>query len=153
MELTCGSCKAIKPVSEFYGRGDKKGARRKVQSKCKSCVIDYHRQQRKLYPDKWKGKDLKTRFGIGIEEYNQMFEQQEGKCKICGKHQSEFSMRLAVDHCHKTGVIRGLLCVHCNHGLGKFFDDTNLLLKAIEYLKDKPGLTVTNQDSDKVATN
>jgi hypothetical protein len=133
MDLICGTCKVSKPVTDFYGRGDKKGSRRKVQSKCKSCVIEYHRQQRN--PEKWKGKDLKARFGIGFDEYARMFQSQNGKCAICDKHQAEFNIKFAVDHCHQTGKIRGLLCVHCNHGLGKFFDRTDLLRKSIEYLE------------------
>lgn len=57
-------------------------------------------------------------------------------CSICGLHEHEHHQKLAVDHCHKTNKIRGLLCSNCNQGLGKFQDDVNLLEKAKEYLLD-----------------
>lgn len=63
--------------------------------------------------DKIKGHQLK-KFGLTLEVYNQMFTNQEGKCKICNNHQSELRSALAVDHCHTTGEIRGLLCGNCN---------------------------------------
>jgi hypothetical protein len=59
-----------------------------------------------------------------------------GCCKICKTHYSEFSKRLAVDHDHNTGKIRGLLCLYCNTGLGKFKDSTKLLNEAIKYLEE-----------------
>jgi hypothetical protein len=59
---------------------------------------------------------------------------QNNKCAICGRDKSEFKKRFAVDHNHKTGEIRGLLCVNCNHGLGTFKDNTIFLNNAIKYL-------------------
>ena len=63
--------------------------------------------------------------------YNAMWLAQDGKCAIC---RQVCIKALAVDHCHKTGKIRGLLCMRCNTALGMFKDDPALLLKAIEYL-------------------
>jgi hypothetical protein len=57
---------------------------------------------------------------------------QDGRCAICGAERG--TRRLAIDHDHTTGFIRGLLCVRCNTGLGSFRDDPELLRKAIEYL-------------------
>jgi hypothetical protein len=73
-------------------------------------------------------------FGIDIHEYNKMLLAQNYSCKICLSHQSEFKKQLFVDHCHKTGKIRGLLCNHCNIGLGKFKDDVGIINNAIKYL-------------------
>lgn len=77
------------------------------------------------------------------ELYNQMFEAQNGVCKICGNpetHRRNGRVKaLAIDHCHKTGVIRGLLCSECNTGLGKMKDDPKILRKAAEYLENQPG--------------
>jgi len=73
-----------------------------------------------------------------------MLEAQGGVCKLCSKPETRVNpqtggvSRLAVDHCHKTGVVRGLLCLDCNTGLGKFGDDPTLLLKAVEYLNTLP---------------
>lgn len=69
-----------------------------------------------------------------VENYNSLFNLQYGKCRICGTHQSELKAALCVDHCHKTGKVRGLLCHECNTGIGKFKDDKDLLIRAIEYL-------------------
>lgn len=81
-------------------------------------------------------RDLKKRFGITIEEYNEMFNKQNGICLICGKHQSEIKKRFAVDHNHETGKIRGLLCGKCNPLLGYADDNINILLSAINYLNN-----------------
>lgn len=77
---------------------------------------------------------LKMRFGITVEDYTAILAAQGGVCKICGKTQNK---RLAVDHCHVTGIIRGLLCANCNTGLGLFLDDPELLDKAIGYLNEE----------------
>ena len=78
--------------------------------------------------------DLKVRYGITPEHYNELFEAQKGCCKICGRHQSELKKTLHIDHDHKTGYVRGLLCRGCNHGLGNFTDNPELLRQAIKYL-------------------
>lgn len=78
--------------------------------------------------------NLKKNFNISIEEYNQMLVNQNGLCLICGKHYSEFKRNLAVDHCHITGKIRGLLCINCNRGLGAFEDNIQFLQNSINYI-------------------
>ena len=60
---------------------------------------------------------------------------QNNCCAICGKSQNNENRRFAIDHCHKTGKIRGLLCYTCNNGLGSFKDNVIFLLNAINYLK------------------
>lgn len=73
-----------------------------------------------------------------LEDYNKMFQEQQGCCAICGRHQSEMKRPLNVDHNHLTGIVRKLLCVSCNVGLGLFKTDdgTMLLEKAIKYIRD-----------------
>lgn len=73
-------------------------------------------------------------YGLTPEDYTEMFILQEGKCFIC-KRESK-SQNLHVDHDHKTGKVRKLLCVLCNSGLGKFRDDPSLLVAAFKYLKE-----------------
>ena len=77
---------------------------------------------------------LKRNYNIGIEEYNQIFIEQNGKCAICGIHQSELKKALAVDHCHDNNKVRGLLCTCCNLGIGCLKDDIENLRCAILYL-------------------
>lgn len=69
-----------------------------------------------------------------IEKYNKMVSKVEGKCEICGVHESKLKKRLAVDHNHGTGKIRGLLCYRCNMAIGFFYDDIKIIKKAIKYL-------------------
>lgn len=82
---------------------------------------------------------LKKSSGATLEDFNTMFENQQGYCKICGKHQANLKRALNVDHNHKTGKLRGLLCNSCNLGLGMFKDNLILLELAIKYLKENDG--------------
>ncbi|MGL5012791.1 MAG: endonuclease VII domain-containing protein [Bacteroidales bacterium] len=79
---------------------------------------------------------LETTYGISLSDYNQMLETQNHLCKICQGPQQEISSakRLVVDHCHQTGVVRGLLCSFCNSMLGHSKDNVTTLEKAIQYL-------------------
>lgn len=76
---------------------------------------------------------LKKLYGITREEYAVMLASQGGQCAICRK--TNGAHRLAVDHCHATGRVRGLLCHGCNHVLGKMKDDPALLRAAAAYLE------------------
>lgn len=80
-------------------------------------------------------------YGIGIDEYHLMVEQQGGACAIC----LQKSERLAVDHDHTTGEVRGLLCVNCNIGLGNMRDSVEALENAIRYLSRSPEKPLTDQ--------
>jgi hypothetical protein len=83
-----------------------------------------------VYRRKW---HLLSRYGMSLEDYDKLFNNQKGVCAICGGI-NESGRRLAVDHNHKTDEVRGLLCDMCNHMLGSARDDIQLLLKAIQYL-------------------
>lgn len=91
----------------------------------------YQREWRKKNPLKSKNNALK-KIGFSLPEYEKMLNKQNGGCAICKKKDKWF--RLAVDHCHGTKKIRGLLCSQCNRGLGIFHDSTDLLKHAIAYL-------------------
>lgn len=80
---------------------------------------------------------LKQNFNISLEVYYEMLEKQNHCCAICGKHENKLKKRLAIDHNHKTGEIRGLLCSNCNLAISLFDDDQTILYKAINYLKCK----------------
>jgi hypothetical protein len=106
---------------------------------CKSCKKEgnkaYYRARYNDNKSRFRDNRLQKKFGITLEDYNQMFAEQEGCCLICGIHQAEVKERFAVDHCHTTGKVRGLLCSHCNLGLGHFRDNIESLAKAIAYLE------------------
>ena len=74
-----------------------------------------------------------ARIGLSIRDYDLMLEKQGGGCAICGSL-TNGGRAMAVDHDHVTGAIRGLLCMHCNLGLGQFRDEPALLQAAIHYL-------------------
>lgn len=76
-------------------------------------------------------------YGLEESEYNQLFNSQNGKCAICYKELERISRSTHIDHCHKTGDVRGILCHHCNTAIGLFGDDTEKLMAAIKYLEKK----------------
>lgn len=78
---------------------------------------------------------LLRRYGITHAQYENMYRKQGGKCKICREPVNVAGRRLAVDHCHNTGKVRGLLCNKCNSGIGWFRDDPALLRRAAGYLE------------------
>lgn len=82
-------------------------------------------------------------FNITIEEYDLLLKEQGGACAICLKPPAK--MRLAVDHCHKTGLIRGLTCFICNRGLGYWRDMPELCRAAAEYLEVPPAIDVIGE--------
>lgn len=93
-------------------------------------------EMRRSDPDRVRKKALRNRYGITLEQYKMLVEQQDHRCLICKAHRSYLSRDLVVDHCHKTKKIRGLLCNLCNLGLGYFKDNDKNLRSAIEYLKN-----------------
>ncbi len=103
--------------------------RRKNPEKARAA----QRRYKKRNPDSGVNSHLRRKYGITLDEYKFMLEQQENKCSIC-KRLPEDTRRLDVDHDHITGEIRGLLCLACNSSLGGFKDDINLLKAAIIYL-------------------
>lgn len=80
---------------------------------------------------------LRTRYGITFDQYKSMSDAQGGVCLICKGNQSRHRP-LVVDHCHKTGQIRGLLCDPCNIGLANFRDNAESLKNAVAYLSTAP---------------
>lgn len=94
----------------------------------------------KRNPDIEKNGHLKRNFNITLDDYNNMLALQNGTCAICKQEESKIFKKtgkrvdLAVDHCHKTGKVRGLLCWKCNASLGKFQDSIEILQNAIKYL-------------------
>jgi len=127
--LWCSQCKTFQRASDFYVNDWRATGR---ASRCKSCFRDNYYADRKRI----KFQRIFKAFGITETRYFEILEAQGGACAIC--RQPEKSIRfkyLAVDHCHKTGKIRGLLCHRCNKSLGSLLDSIESLENAIEYLK------------------
>lgn len=81
---------------------------------------------------------LKTTYGLSKEEADWVLDY-DGACFLCGGYSSD-GKRLHVDHCHETGKVRGLLCNHCNRGVGCFRDQPDLMRMAADYLQSPPGV-------------
>lgn len=84
---------------------------------------------------------LKRRYKITLDHYEELWKAQEGKCAICAKHESLNGKRLTVDHCHITGQVRGLLCYVCNTSLAGFKDDLWILKNALNYIAKAEALS------------
>lgn len=99
---------------------------------------EYARIWAKNHPESGHRYKLKNRYGISIVEYNTLLKSQNGVCAICEqletKKMKNTLQYLSVDHCHKTGKNRGLLCDSCNRTLGNMKDDIVLFRKAMGYL-------------------
>ena len=90
-------------------------------------------EQRRIAIEKGRGYQLKRNYGISVEEYSRMLVAQGGVCAICRTAKKTGRGGLHVDHCHKTGRVRKLLCVRCNMALGVFEKHAD---KLAQYLKD-----------------
>lgn len=120
-------------------------------SECKACGKEHEQSSRdiqrnsaprscklfvihnKMFGNKRDGV-IRRQYGITLGDYEQMLVEQDFKCAICGNEDEVEGRRLAIDHCHDSGEVRGLLCGKCNRGLGLFYDNEDLLQNAIQYL-------------------
>lgn len=117
----CTTCKVEKPISDFHRMG--KGKR---HCYCKPCLLARPRKRKKVNRT---SNNLRLRYGISIEQRDEMLAAQGGVCAIC----KDKPARAVVDHCHYTGLVRGILCHACNiklHGI----ENTSFLNAALEYL-------------------
>ena len=150
----CAGCDRDLPLKAFRSRLNESRPR----SRCKECEAEYARirgktlrkeipeiiksKKRQYYDDNkqrarmWGFESRLRRLGIithhqTIRDY---IKSHNGLCEICGQPPI-VNENLSIDHCHKTGEFRGLLCNNCNHALGHLKDNPDLLLKAVDYLK------------------
>lgn len=117
-----------------------KHIRLKWKEKNKKKLSEYFKKHYKNNPEL---KNIKTErnrknrfkeYQITEDQYNELFKKQSGKCLGCNTHQDDLNKKLCVDHCHKTGKIRGLLCVPCNLAIGLVKDNIDVLKNLINYL-------------------
>jgi hypothetical protein len=147
----CTKCGIYKPWKEF--RIAQKYAINGRDSHCKDCDKKSDKEYLTSKPDIRKNNDLKSKFGISLNEYTSILNSQNGACWICGSLPK--TRRLAVDHRHTPGErknknyreiirsnVRGLLCNWCNAGLQKFRDNPEFFRRAAEYIKTTPAQTI-----------
>ena len=102
---------------------------------------------KKHWSEESRNERLQRQYSITEETYAAIFQKQNGKCAICKCRQHY--QRLSVDHDHKTGMVRGLLCTNCNRGLGRFFDSSVRLRNAAAYIEK--AIETWNRVSSKTA--
>lgn len=124
----CGNCREILPRDKFFHRERSPSG---LESYCKECKLSTTRDARLIYEHK---KRLNL-FGLTDAQFDIMAKAQNHACAICRSPQT--AKRLAIDHCHETGKVRGLLCHKCNTALGKFNDDPQRVIRAAQYLLGK----------------
>jgi hypothetical protein len=154
-QIYCKKCDTFKPITDFYDAGHQQHLPpedRRKQKPCKTCALNYKKRNREKINEtrkkcvSEKGKNgyiaskrkhhLRVKYGITMQDYTRMLQEQNGVCAICKQPESRVHpvtknlRQLAVDHDHKTGKIRGLLCNRCNILLG-FIEDENV--SQVEY--------------------
>lgn len=129
----CCACELEKPISEFNKNSKGKYG---VHSRCKICT---RKQGKEIYKRLGKNNYLQSTYNISELDLHALHTNQHGRCAICNTS-IDLSERLkrsaCVDHDHVTGKVRGLLCNHCNRGLGMFQDNVDVLQNAITYLQE-----------------
>lgn len=147
----CSMCKQDHPIADFHRN---KNFHDGLDRTCKRCAYARFKGwsaknreqlaagQRARYakdPSRYADYELTSRLGLPRGTYDKMLAAQGGKCAICKTDTpGERTRRFAVDHCHDTDVIRGLLCGNCNRGIGYLQHSEDILLAAAVYLKDYP---------------
>lgn len=126
----CIDCGEEKVVEEFYWRSDAG----RFQSWCKVCKRLRDKAYRDDDPLAYRDKVMRRKYGIALAEFNALLAAQGDGCAICTEAVNPDANSLAVDHCHATGKVRGVLCGRCNKALGLFRDDPALLKRAVIYL-------------------
>lgn len=137
---TCNKCDETKPANEFYKDSGISDGRATICKSCKNLLTEeWRKKNRKKYNAKMREYNAKhyprlrlQRYKLSPEKHQKMLIEQNYCCKICSK-KPQTKRPLVVDHCHKTGIVRGLLCYNCNRII-TLLDDPNLLAKAKSYL-------------------
>lgn len=142
----CTKCGESKPLDQFFKRAKSKDG---ANSSCKECekkdIYEWRQINKEKQAEIERRCRLKRVYGITLEQYDELLDKQEGKCVICERHHSELNRRLAVDHNHKTGEIRGLLCTYCNHRVIGQHRDPAKLRRMADYLDQGTGLFVPKE--------
>lgn len=125
MTKICTKCKTEKPIEDFYKDKASRNGRRPDCKKCKNSAM-----RKILTPDYQFSQRMKSVYGLTRNQYDEMVLKQNRSCAICKRSE----VRLVVDHCHNTDVVRGLLCYRCNTLVGYLETDPAIVASAKDYL-------------------
>lgn len=135
MAKTCRKCGVSSEEAEF----------KKDRRFCKECWRIEHRRRMRKYRESnaedVKSKRLQRRYGITLEDYEEMIEEQDHSCAVCGRERE-----LVVDHCHISDEVRGLLCKPCNTAIGSLEDDPRIIYSAVRYVIEHSGLRLEEEE-------
>jgi len=124
------NCKSCNVILEKY---------KKSKGKCLRCYSKENKKAKANTPAakaKRRRNKIFGKYKITMSQYEALSSKQSGKCAICFASPEDIRYGvLCIDHCHKTNKVRGLLCIECNTGLGRFEDKLQILINAINYLK------------------
>lgn len=130
MTKRCTKCSIDKPLSEFHKRTASPGGYRPI---CKACALIWWRDYRAKNPDAPREANMKSKYGMTIDQYNMLLLRQKGVCAICGA--VPVLRNLDVDHSHENGAVRGLLCLRCNSYLLGNLERVGMA-KVLSYLEE-----------------
>lgn len=132
----CCVCENRKPFEDFYNMTNKNDQK---SYRCKPCDDDARRFYYSRNVDTAKAlarnRALKFKYGITQADYERKLAEQGGGCAICESKETRGKHSFSVDHCHKTGNVRGLLCNNCNRAIGLLSDDLSIVYSAAHYLE------------------
>jgi hypothetical protein len=131
----CSTCYMRKHRSENREKINAYARKRRASNRDRILAVEKKNRQKPEVDRRLFDGRLRKRFGITANQYDGMYLSQGGVCAICYK--PEIGQRLSVDHCHKTGKVRGLLCDTCNTTLGKFEDIPERFISAAIYLQNR----------------
>ena len=130
MDKTCIRCEIAYPLESYQNKADAADGK---QSYCRKCRAGLAKAHRLAKPEMHRANvgraNRRRKYGLSEPEFQALVSRSGGRCGICGAEAA-----LCVDHCHETSRVRGLLCLHCNLGLGHFRDDPERMQAAIAYL-------------------
>lgn len=138
----CSVCKQELPLEDFH---KSKSSKDGLSYRCAKCDYaaqkDYKKRRHETVKVQRRAVQRRHKYGLEQEDFDRIFQKQGGRCGCCGVSLDDGWTRqhkpnkLVIDHDHKTGLVRGLLCTMCNKGLGLLGDNLEGLQKAVDYLK------------------
>lgn len=129
----CSQCKKSKSLTEYSFGGSRSSGYRRYN--CKDCQNNRSKAVYWADPEKSRFRQVLRLYDLSEIEYKHMLTEQSYSCKLCLISQEKLKKRLYVDHCHKTGKVRGLLCLRCNALIGHWENSRQLFDMFDDYVK------------------
>jgi hypothetical protein len=145
----CSTCRADLPLTAFdKNRAAKDG----LANQCHECLKESRRKWREGHPREHRGRHVKNRYRIGLDEYEALASVVGGKCPICGEPPTAPLKTLDLDHDHVTGRVRGFLCRGCNLALGGARDNPDILRALAEYVEQHRAIPIEQRMAPEIPT-